>query len=74
MGRLKTQRSLSGIYFRHQNPETGKWESWCFEDLSEEEQREMLSKKEPEFLIGMCVALAETINVLGEEFDIGIKE
>ena len=74
MGGVKTQRELSGIYFRYQNPETQKWENRCFEDMTEEEQRELLAKKEPEFLIGMAIALAQTINHLGETFDIVTKQ
>ena len=35
---MKTNRGLSGCYFRHKNSKTQKWEPWCFEDLPEEEQ------------------------------------
>lgn len=66
----KEKRNISGIYFRFQNPETKKWENWVFEDLPEEEQNNILSIKSPEFIAGLCKALADTINRLAEQFDI----
>ena len=40
---MKTRRNLSGIYFRSKNEETGKYENVVFEDLSDEEQDEMMN-------------------------------
>lgn len=44
------QRSVSGIYFRYQNPDTQKLENWTFEDLPEEKQNEILDSKDHEFV------------------------
>ena len=38
----KEKRNLSGIYFRHQNKDTGVWENRVFEDLSISDQEELL--------------------------------
>ena len=39
----KEKRNLSGIYFRHQNKDTGVWENRVFEDLSISDQEELLN-------------------------------
>ena len=67
---MKTQRNLSGIYFRQQNIDTSKWENVCFEDLEEEKQLDILNKNEVEFVKKLAVLLADTINRIGEELDI----
>lgn len=66
----KLERQLSGIYFRHKNETTGKFDNLCFEDIDEPGQRAIIAKAEPEFVVGLAIALAETINRLGEHFDI----
>ena len=68
MGKIK--RSISGIYFRYENPETEKWENWVFEDLPEEKQDEILNTKEPEFVKNLAKILADTLNRVCEQFDI----
>ena len=67
---VKTKRSLSGIFFRYQNPETEKWENWCFEDLPDGKQEEILQARGEEWLRSLCKNLADTINKLSETFDI----
>lgn len=67
---MKTKRSLSGIYFRYQNPDTGKYENWCFEDLPENEQEKILASRGDEWLRSMVIALSKTINQISEQFDI----
>ena len=67
---MKTIRSLSGIYFRYQNPETKEWENIVFEDLPEEWQDKYMNEKSVEFIKGLAKQLANTINIIGEQFDI----
>jgi hypothetical protein len=64
------KRSLSGIYFRYQNPETGRWENWVFEDLPEIEQDKILDAKNAEWFKSLAKSLANTINRISEQFDI----
>lgn len=64
------QRNISGIYFRHQNPETGKWENWVFEDLPAERQAEILDSKEKEFVKNMCLVLSKKLREICDQFDI----
>ena len=46
----KEKRNLSGIYFRHQNKDTGVWENRVFEDLSISDQEELLKDRNEEYL------------------------
>lgn len=66
----KEKRNLSGIYFRHQNKDTGVWENRVFEDLSISDQEELLKDKNEEYLRRLSIELANTINKLGETFDL----
>ena len=67
---MKTKRNLSGIYFRSENKDTGKWENTCFEDLTRESQDEQLSGRNEVWLRSMVRTLANTINKIGEQFNI----
>lgn len=67
---MKTQRNLSGIYFRSKNEETGKWENVVFEDLSEEDQDDRMDGKDIEWIKSLVKQLANTINRIAERFDI----
>lgn len=68
---MKTKRSLSGIYFRYQDPDTGKWDNICFEDLPESEQDKILfANDNPDWLRSLAKKLAITISEIGDEFDI----
>jgi hypothetical protein len=67
----KTKRSISGIYFRYQNPDNQRWENWCFEDLPESKQKEILdTKTDSEWIKGLAISLANTLNRITEQFDI----
>lgn len=66
---MKEKRNLSGIYFRHQE-EDGAWGNRVFEDLSFEEQTKLLNDKSKEQVKSLAIQLANTINRLGNEFDI----
>lgn len=65
---MKTQRNLSGIYFRMSRG--GKWKSICYEELTEEEQNHVLENKNLEWHKAMIISLAKVINDLGEELDL----
>lgn len=65
---LKNKRSLSGVFFRHENPETGKWENWCFEDLPEDEQDMYMADRDIEWTRSLVKQLANTLNSIGDEY------
>jgi hypothetical protein len=67
---MKTKRSLSGIYFRYQNPENNKWENWCFEDLPEEEQNKIIDVNTIEWLKSMIKILSNRLNDIGNQLDL----
>ena len=67
---MKSDRGLSGIYFRYQNPETEKWGNRVFEDLPEEEQDRILDGRDKDYLKRLCKLLANTITRLGDDLDI----
>ena len=67
---MKTKRSLSGCYFRFKNPDTDKWENWCFEDLPTEEQNKIMKEHDIEWARRMIILLADTINEIGEHTNI----
>ncbi len=64
------RRNISGIYFRYQNPENGKWENWVFEDLPEEKQKEILDSKELEFVKNLCLMVSKKLRDICDQFDI----
>jgi regulator of RNase E activity RraB len=66
---MKTQRNLSGIYFRSKN-EDGKWDIICFEYLSDVEQDKFLINHDKDALMRLAKLLANTINRIAEQFDI----
>ena len=66
---MKTKRNLSGIYFRFKE-ETGKWGNWVFEDLPEEKQDEYMNRRGEEQLKSLAKNLANTLNNIGDQFDI----
>ena len=70
---MKTQRNLSGIYFRFQNPETKEWENRTFEDLPESDQDKYMLGRGAEWLMSLAKQLANTLNEIGDQFDF-IKE
>ena len=64
------QRNISGVYFRYQNPENGKWENWTFEDLPEEKQNEILNTKAIEFVKSMALIMSKRLREICDKFDI----
>ena len=66
------KRGLSGIYFRAKNEETGKFENFVFEDLSEEKQDEMMNGRSEEWLKSLAKQLASTLRSIGDQFDIAV--
>jgi hypothetical protein len=66
------KRGLSGIYFRAKNEETGKFENIVFEDLSEEQQDEMMNGRSEEWLKSLAKQLASTLRAIGDQFDISV--
>ena len=64
------QRNISGVFFRYENPDTGRWESWTFEDLPEEKQKEILDSKTPEFVRGVALIMAKKLREVSDQFDI----
>ena len=69
---MKTKRNLSGIYFRFQD-ENGKLGNRTFEDLPEEKQDEIMKGRNEEWLKSLAKKLANTINDIGEEFNLDIE-
>jgi len=67
------QRSVSGIYFRYQNPDTQKLENWTFEDLPEEKQNEILDSKDHEFVKGLARIMAKKLREVCDQFDIAAE-
>lgn len=62
--------NLSGIYFRYRNPETNKWENWCFEDLPIETQEKYMNERTLEWHKNMILALSRTLKNIGDVFEI----
>jgi len=67
---MKVPHNLSGMYFRAQNEETGKWESVCFEDLSEKQMDEQLNQRSEEWIKSLAKQLANKLHQIGVEFEI----
>ena len=67
---MKKRRNLSGIYFRSQNEKTKEWENVCFEDLTEDEQNKVMSKRGEKWTKSLAKQLANTLNDIGKQFDI----
>jgi hypothetical protein len=62
--KMRKPRNLSGVYFRYQNPETDKWENWCFEDLPEKEQHKKMEDREIEWVKSLITHMWDTFNKL----------
>ena len=66
---MKTKRGLSGVYYRVK-VDDGKFENRVFEDLSASQQDEILNKYKVGELRGLAKILANTLNTIGEQFDL----
>lgn len=64
------KRNLSGIYFFDKDVDGRRGEPTCFEELSEERQREILCLATPEFRENLTLQLASVIRRLGDELNI----
>lgn len=63
------ERNLDGIYFRIERE--NQWKNLCFTDLTEEEQKEVLKDKSPEFILQLSLALAKRLREIGNQ--LGLK-
>ena len=61
-------RNLSGIYFRAEVD--GKWQPVCFEDLTREQQLNILKEKNIKFITELAIGLALELKTIGEKFNI----
>ena len=61
-------RNLDGIYFRVERD--GKWQTLCFSDLTEDEQRKVLKDKSPDFVLQMALNMAVRLREVGDKFDL----
>lgn len=68
---MRKPRNLSGVFFRFKNPETDRFENWCYEDLPEEDRKAKLGDRDPEWVASLLNMMADTIVRLGDQFDIG---
>jgi hypothetical protein len=62
------ERKLSGVFVRIERG--GKWVNMDFADLTEDEMKTFLAKKDTAWITGLAVILACTIRELGDEFNI----
>ena len=67
---MKEKRGLSGVYIRHLNKETGKWENRVFEELPSEEQREWMDQQTDKVLKNLVIILADALVAIGNKFDL----
>ena len=66
---LIPHRDLDRVYFRiHEQDDT--YDNVCFSDLTEDEQDKMLENRSVEWLKSMCKHLANTIRIIGDQFDL----
>ena len=65
-----TRRNLSGIYIFDTLPGDEKRKPTCFEDCTEEKQKEWLDSLTPEALKNLSIQLAKTLRNIGDQFDI----
>lgn len=65
-----TRRNLSGIYIFDTLPGDEKRKPTCFEDCTEEKQKEWLDSLTPEALKNLSIQLGKTLRTIGDEFNI----
>lgn len=61
-------RNLDGIYFRVERD--AKWQTLCFSDLTEDEQRKVLKDKSQDFILQLTLILAKRLREVGDKFDL----
>lgn len=64
------ERNLDGVYFRVERD--GKYESICFTDMTEEEQRKQLEGRPSEWLAEMCIIMAQVARTMADQFGIAM--
>lgn len=67
---IKEARQISGVFFRFQNPDTGKWETRVFEDLPESEQDRVMEGREVGWIKSIAKIMANRLYEICEQFDI----
>jgi hypothetical protein len=65
-----TRRSLSGVFIFDTLPGDERRQPTCFEDCTEEKQKEWLDSLTPEALKSLSLQLAKTLRTIGDQFDI----
>lgn len=65
-------RNLDGVYFRVKRD--GKWENICFSDLTSAERLDAMKGKSEDWLKGLCIVLSETLQQVGDQFDLVREE
>ena len=68
MSNYPTKRGLDGVFFRVERD--GKWDSICFTDLTEEEQRKQMENRSKDWLEELAVILAQAVRDMGDAFNI----
>ena len=61
-------RNLDGIYFRVERD--AKWQTFCFSDLTEDEQRKVLKDKSPDFVLQMALKMAARLREIGDQLNL----
>ena len=65
-------RNLDGVYFRVMR--SGKWDSVCFADLTEEQMDLVMDDQPIDWLKSLCKIMGETLKTLGDTFDISSED
>ncbi len=65
-----TRRNLSGVYIFDTLPGDVKRQPTCFEDCTEEKQREWLDSLTREALKNLSIQLGKSLRTIGDQFDI----
>ena len=61
-------RELDGVYFRVKR--NNEYDNVCFSDMTEEEMKEVLQGRDPEWLRSLCIILGKRLKEIGDYFDI----
>lgn len=61
-------RELDGVYFRVKR--NNEYDNVCFSDMTEEEMKEVLQGRDPEWLKSLCIILGKRLKEIGDYFDI----
>lgn len=65
-----TRRNLSGVFIFDVLPGDERRKPTCFEDCTEEKQKEWLDSLTPEALKNLSIQLGKTLRTIGDQFDI----